>query len=771
MIKLQTRLLLITMLVCSFCFGQSAKQKQKDSIKIIIRTLNSRSEDTSKINTFLFLSNYFVNKPGSEATDMKAALFYANEAFYLSHKLRYFEAEGQSYVLMSQISREKGHLQQGVDFSNKALYFISKHPLPSISAAAYFEAANYEDIESPKLLSKKIILYRKGLQFLELAKPPPLKLGNALKFMGDLYQYSGQYQLALPFLQRALSIYLNAHKENLQEIYSLLGSVMVKIGDHQEGVRYNLMAVEALELNNDSTMTACETYCNLADAYNNIRDVNHARKYFQKAKLVALKNHEPDAAQYILCNIAESYNSDPKKALLVIKEAINLGPVKRIETYNELMAETLKAYTNLRQYNQAKPYYEYISNSLKGHLIETDNLLSGYEVLMKYLIATRQYSELRKYQSLISFSPKYKPAILPQLIIEHLAFQVDSALGNYFGAMKHSQRYMALNVANLKNGYDQKVASLEVKYATKSKDQDIAFKAKHIVLLTHQNQLQKETLTDQRLIRNLIAAATGLLVLLLVLGYSRYRIKRNANIALETNQLAISAQNVSLREQQQAINAQNQSLKQLVTEREWLLREVHHRVKNNLQIIMSLLRTQLSHLKTDDAKDAIAVSENRVQAIALIHQKLYNTDNMTSISMPDYVAELVNYLSDGLNTDDKKVRFSQSVDLIQIDLSQAVPIGLILNEAITNAIKHCKNDDNAEIRIKITSQENKETIMIISDNGKGLPEDFDLSSIKSLGMQMMKGLTRQLKGVFDIQSDKGVIVTVKFNLLPVFRKV
>src|SRR5262249_52004288 len=126
-------------------------------------------------------------------------------------------------------------------------------------------------------------------------------------------------------------------------------------------------------------------------------------------------------------------------------------------------------------------------------------------------------------------------------------------------------------------------------------------------------------------------------------------------------------------------------------EKEWLVKEMHHRVKNNFHIVVGLLGTQSQYLKTEEAIEAMAESQNRVQAMSLIHQKLYQSENMSAINMVEYVHDLIGYLRHSFNVR-QNIIFRIEVDPIELDISHSVPLGLIINEAVTNSIKYAFPD-------------------------------------------------------------------------------
>ncbi|XHR92640.1 sensor histidine kinase [Mucilaginibacter sp. UC70_90] len=248
------------------------------------------------------------------------------------------------------------------------------------------------------------------------------------------------------------------------------------------------------------------------------------------------------------------------------------------------------------------------------------------------------------------------------------------------------------------------------------------------------------------------------MALLIVLGgaYVGYWQKQLNNKRLQLKEKKISEQNQML----QHLTADKN---RLLDEKDWLLKEVHHRVKNNLQIVMSLLNTQSAFLKNNAALAAIRESQNRVQAIALIHQKLYSSSNVAFIDIAVYINELVNYLADCYDAHERGIRFEQQIERVKMDVAQAVPVGLMLNEAITNAIKYAFPHRRGYINISLGTLDDNNIMLSIADNGIGLPQDFDIKEASSLGMEMMKALSKQLGGNFKMENNEGVAITLVFR--------
>ncbi len=195
---------------------------------------------------------------------------------------------------------------------------------------------------------------------------------------------------------------------------------------------------------------------------------------------------------------------------------------------------------------------------------------------------------------------------------------------------------------------------------------------------------------------------------------------------------------------------------------------MNHRVKNNLQTVVSLLESQSHMLQSSEAVSAINDSQNRVHAMSLIHQKLYLTEHRTSINMAVYLCELIEYLRDSFSTG-RLIQFQSSIQAVELDVSQAIPVGLILNEAITNAIKYAfpvGPKENYQVTITMQQDSARNVTLTITDNGQGLPPDFDNNGNRfGIGMKLMYGLTKEIDGNCKITStnNTGVSIEIAFK--------
>jgi len=199
------------------------------------------------------------------------------------------------------------------------------------------------------------------------------------------------------------------------------------------------------------------------------------------------------------------------------------------------------------------------------------------------------------------------------------------------------------------------------------------------------------------------------------------------------------------------------------SEKEWLVEEVHHRVKNNLQMAISLLNTQYAFLTNSEAKVALRSMQHRIFAISLVYQKLYQEDALSTIDIPVYISELLRYLQDEYRVG-ANIKFSVKTVPLRLDVTLAIPFALIVNEALSNAIMHAFNGlPGGDVEIILQSKDQRYYTLQIGDNGVGLPADFDINAGTSLGLLLMTGLSRQMKSLLDMKHEGGVIVMLQFE--------
>lgn len=220
---------------------------------------------------------------------------------------------------------------------------------------------------------------------------------------------------------------------------------------------------------------------------------------------------------------------------------------------------------------------------------------------------------------------------------------------------------------------------------------------------------------------------------------------------------------LALREINEQVREQNVIIEESLGQKEVLLKEIHHRVKNNLQLVSGLMQLQGAQSQDDRIKEIMDEGQNRIRSMSLIHQQLYESENLDEIDFSKYVETLVHDISTMLQSEARNVKISISADGVSLNIDTAVPLGLILNEVIINAFKHAFPDDReGEISVSMT-EEDDHLELRIADNGKGLPEGFDLKTSDSLGLKLVKGLSRQIGGRCAFENNNGTTAIITFK--------
>ena len=206
-----------------------------------------------------------------------------------------------------------------------------------------------------------------------------------------------------------------------------------------------------------------------------------------------------------------------------------------------------------------------------------------------------------------------------------------------------------------------------------------------------------------------------------------------------------------------------QKLKESLKEKEVLLKEVHHRVKNNLQVISSILNLQSSYVKDENTLNILRESQNRIKSMSFIHESLYQTTDFSKINFSEYITSLSKNLVHSYGIYDDLVDLKLSLDNISLNLDTSIPCGLILNELISNSLKYAfKEKKKGVINIQLF-EKNKNVHLIVQDNGVGLPEEINYENTDSLGLQLVITLVEQINGTIKLENNKGAKYTITFK--------
>lgn len=206
-------------------------------------------------------------------------------------------------------------------------------------------------------------------------------------------------------------------------------------------------------------------------------------------------------------------------------------------------------------------------------------------------------------------------------------------------------------------------------------------------------------------------------------------------------------------------------LRDALDQRELLLKEVHHRVKNNLQVVHSLLDLQAIKAPTSELSDLLRESQNRIRSMALIHQTLYQSQNFAQVDFQRFLDALLPQLTQAYASKSNVVTFEVNAHQVKLPINEAIPCGLIVNELVSNALKHAfVMQHSGKIIVDIRELDDQQVVLSVSDNGNGIAADLDLTRTGSLGLQLVHLLTQQLHGTLHIQRTNPTRFSMRFPL-------
>jgi two-component system, sensor histidine kinase PdtaS len=684
------------------------------------------SAGEKRLQLLLELGIWYLHKTGNHKADLNTASFYIEAASKMSVSNNYPQWENRCQFFLAELNYQKGNTVKSKEIFSELLSSGQRSGDDEIVARAYQQLG----VILPGADSMKLVYYQKSLalfQKLQLKEKQIELLWNILdchvkigfdlvekdlRQMVDLMQSTGFKHVlyAENLLTAAIGgqgrfldalVFANAALENMKwsGINAIAGSIYIRFGS----------TYESLGKNDDALLW----YKKALDTRN-----SQTRVFWYKSLFFAtsmLLNTKPDEALTLIDTITSQFpplSVWEKLQVLSIKGACYEKlhkPKSADENYMALLALS-------NQYPLEDPYGELMLT----YLAIGDFYMSRPDVKKARLFLKKAIDNPQK--SVLIDASKYL-----------LLFRIDSLEGNYRSAMQNHIKYKLYNDSLIGADQRQKLDELNVKYMAEKKDKDIK-------LLSQQTITQQEALKQEKFTRKIIIAGSVLLLIIVVSLYSQFRMKQRTNAA---------------------INKTNNALKHLVNEKEWLIKEVHHRVKNNLQTIINLLESQAAYLKNDALK-AIEISQNRVYTMSLIHQKLYQSADIQTIDMASYIPELVKYLQDSFDNS-HIIDFDIKIDHVHLDAAIAIPLALIINEALTNSIKYAFPDGrHGKILISLREEGNSVELEL-ADNGIGIDMDLIKANPVSLGLQLIKGLTKEIHGEIGFNNNQGVQIKVVFK--------
>lgn len=757
-------------LVC-FLAAVSALAEEPEKL---LAALKRSEPDSNRINIQLALSHYYLFKPKEEQVDLNASLAFSTAAFELSKKLKLEEFSFRALKMKAALHMEIRNIQKAEElFSLVAAYYHKRDPLKEAALWIFYaDMISSQDLPNQyiryRAISKAYLIYRD--------QHKPLQATNMLYFLGAMQLHKNELNDAEKTLRIVISKYKSLKYAKIYEAQYVMTLVYYRKNEYKKSL---ISAIETLKnYENDPNKDPGSWF-----GYNaNLGTIYALNGNFKEAININLKGiAQADAANeqgnyFVMVNrLVKSYvqTAEFEQADRLLQKAMKRFPSMSVQDEARLRSAALNLLVYRKDDRAVRAMIPEFKKTMQKHydgllgsaeFTAPGNYINLYEPLLKFHLDAKHWTELSEEMKLIRSLPDMNLAMPIKIKLNNINYKLDSVQGRATDALQRFQVMTEMKDSLTRLNNSELLDELEAKYRSVSKD-------KTIKTLSSEATLQQSRLANINLQRNITFAGVVVVIFIAIFIYIAFRNKQKNNEVLKLKQSEINAQNKILtgliKEKEKLLEDKDILLIQqrgLVEEKEWLIKEVHHRVKNNLQIVMSLLYTQSAYLQSIDAVEAIRDVQHRVQAISIIHQKLYQKTGGSAVTISDYINEIVSYLSNSYNISARNIRFEQIIPAVNLDISQAVPMGLIINEAITNALKYAFGDKPGKIMIKGILNNDRSLLLSISDNGVGLPKNFDVQKTSSLGMEMMKALGKQLGGNFCMRSNGGVEISISFKI-------
>ena len=709
------------------------------------KQLLTKGDAHFKMQLNLELGAHYLFKTGEFKSDLDSADYFCGEAIRISNQLhdKYDRHLAERYHC--DILFERGDLINARNGLLKLVLDCQQTGDLLGEAQTYAQMGDHLDnnhsAEKVTYYDEAMLIYRKTAN-----KEAEMSM---LKAVGDVHLNSGRLDWAKKELLDVLKWYKENNYQQLQDTYFLLANVARLSGDYSTALYYGLATIDcANKMESDKALGYF--YNSLAQIYNDSGDANESVIWYRKT-IDALGTQNSELMYNSLRDLSD-YLIKQGKSAEVLRLLNGIKPKKNPSGLEMELIASIKGacYNQEGKYELAEQSYLEMFKWEPLAKMHTYNSADSYQTIAEFYMSRNQYAKAEFYLKKVLSMPAgvYSAAKIKDVYLD--LYKADSAKNDLASGIVNYKKYKALNDSIFNQTKNWQIQELTIKYNTDQVNRDNT-------LLRHQSVLEKDKLQKASLLTKITILSIIILLVLFGLVYKTF-LNRQRNIKMvAAHQQEIELKNSSL---------ENMIIKQekLLADKEWLIKEIHHRVKNNLQVVMALLNTQANYLENKEAIRAITDSQNRMYSISLIHQKLFQTEEVTMIDIKPYITELIKFLCDTFHFD-KAISFEFNIASVQFDISQAMPLGLIINEAITNIIKYAFPEGRSGIvSILLKKQENNNYLFTISDNGIGLPDGFDLQKSKTLGMVLMQGLSVQLNGEFSIISNEGVTIQLIFEL-------
>jgi two-component sensor histidine kinase/Tfp pilus assembly protein PilF len=532
------------------------------------------------------------------------------------------------------------------------------------------------------------------------------KRGQALclDHIGTLYCNRGEYENALVNYFKSFKINeAIGNKKGLSDNLSNIGIIYRILKKFDTALEYQFKGLKIDEILENRDAIAKDNV-NIGNTYYDAENHKEAMTYYNKALKYFVEISDQKSTASILNNIGAIYFNGKNYQLAV------------------------------EYFNRAIKIFE-IEEDKYGIAMDFNNIAEVYAAQKKY------ESSLEYYKKSLALSTEISARDLLQANYNGLS-DVSAKMNNFGAAYEYHKQYFDITNRLVNSETNERINELVIKYESEKKEKENA-------LLKEENTKQNFLHQNQKVITNYLIM--GLIIASLA-GFTFFGRSRRKEREKENLEKIVSERTLEL-------NLKNK-------QKELMLQEIHHRVKNNLQVISSLLRLQ-THYKAD--KDVDEILENciaRIKCMAILHDKLCQANDYSEINLQEYFLELTGYISKNYDDVSPDTKIELDVIPLALHINKLIPCGLIINELVSNAYKYAFNENSLDNLIQISFSKNdldNRYNFTIRDNGKGFPENFDIEKQGGLGTVIVQSLVEQLDGTIDFERNAGTVINISFQ--------
>ncbi|MDQ3110981.1 MAG: tetratricopeptide repeat protein [Bacteroidota bacterium] len=710
--KTEERLELLTLLIST-----DTTERYKDYYEEALTLAKEFPDSTSEINVLCVMGDRFA----ARYSDDTALLFY-REALLLSQNQHLKNEEINCLAKTGTTLCDLGLYQEALNDNFLALSIIQKHGTKA-------QAANAMELTGFAYTRKRS--YDSAMNYFrqELVLEVELKNDTALSAcynnIGAIFYSKGVFDSSIVYYKKTRDIKKKLGDENsVAQAEINIGMSYKNNGSYILALENLLAAARYYEKENISDGLVGICYSAIGNVYIEMEDPNGALIYHNKAFDIRSKIKDKRGIAGSFTNIGEAYKLQGNYTLALnnLKKSLDL---KQEFTDNVSTSASLNLIGEVfflqNSFLQAEDYYKrslQIKEGIqdpKGTATTLTNLGELYMTIGNYDSALLYLEKGR----LLALKSDLKKALLKNYEVSKKVFSKKRDFGS---ALHYADQFAVLKDTLLNEKKNKIINELQIKYDSEKKEHKIA-------LLAESDKINKAVVQRQHTQIYFLIVGTGLLMIIVTLAFIAYRSRKKA---FQQSELIV--------EQKQA----------LIEQKQVVMRELHHRVKNNLQVLSDMLNLQQGRLKDETTRDALKAVEQRLHAMLLIHRELYNDQQDAQVNMKDYLEKLADNLRSSYGFTKSGVKINFDVDDIKLSADKALNIGFVCNEVISNSFKHAFKKTAAP-ELTITFVTEKELIRLeIDDNGSGIQNDPDLEKAGSFGLRLINLFVKDLHGSINI---------------------